>query len=242
MRLVKDVSGTFDQAKDSLQRDLITIQNAFDELEQRVVVSGGDITSLKKQLANPTVTIAPNGQVMGRPGDPLKTVAHDQTMFGEGTAKNPLVVNSNYIIGLIPGSGTVSVFDQIFSVAQISALFATPATIVAGTANTFIVPVCWSLLYTKNNQSWGTGQTLRLKTAHGDNLLLPDLGLGFNDAAVKSVVSGQGSTNFSLSTAAGQFALGDALQVTTNGSLGASGTFAFTAGLRLRVIYTVVGF
>lgn len=97
MRLTRDTTSKWDQSKDPLQRDLIKIQNAIDNLQAQVDALGTRTDTLDAAVATPPTIIGVNGRPTnngsgifvlpgcgldgdGRIGSPLTTVLDEISM------------------------------------------------------------------------------------------------------------------------------------------------------------------
>lgn len=188
MRLLRDTSGTFDNAKDSLQRDLTTLQRSFDTLLATQTADAARLTAIEAALAAANLSIDASGQVANAAGGKgLVTVAHDQSMLGDGRAIRPLSVSSAWLASHIPASG-VSVLNV--DIAPFTGLNTTPQTLVAAAVGYVHMPVFYILSGSKPaGTAWTNGNsafTVAWDKVMGSPLPGTSLGLA-TPAAVKAM-------------------------------------------------------
>lgn len=238
MQLNRKATGVWENARDFVGQDLDTIMRTINQQQQVITTLQTSLATVQAQLAASNLAITAAGQVNGIPsGRNLQTVAHDGTLLGLGTPASPLSAVSQ--------AGSLIDFSTTLTVSDLSGIFATPMTVISGVTNAIIMPVYWCYMYTKNNQAWGTGQSLQCMWGSNTTsaaAMINALSLGVNDATVKTNFAEAAALSTSGSLGTLSFALGDPLKIRTSASLGAAGTFAFTAGLRLRIVYIVLAF
>lgn len=174
MRLSRDTSGTFKQAKDSLQRDLITLQRNFDQTQQQATTALTSIAGIRRQLAENELTVAANGQVTTG-GAGLQVVAHDATLFGKGTAASPLRVNSDYVSSPILVASYP--FNAVAAITGLGTTYAGGTTLVSPASGFSVAVIAWSAQLTKNAQAWTAAPTFRLLNNSVGNLIAGDIGI-----------------------------------------------------------------
>lgn len=155
MRLTRDTLGTFDQARDPLQRDLVTLQRAFDNLQAQLTAAKARLSATEEQLVIPGPIIAPNGRVTvfkNRDGAPVQPtggggviVAPNGALLGHGTLEDPLAVSVDGVAISINTSnqlqGIVKKYEETNPASTYFGINTTPRQLVAGVASKYIVPL-----------------------------------------------------------------------------------------------------
>lgn len=218
MNLVKNVTGSWDSAKDLVRQDLDTIQRTINQILAQINTPGA-------AAASRPATISPENFVTTYGSDPLTVVAiaPGELMTGNGTITNPLK-----IMGLT---------DATLTVSQIKTLNSVPIELIAAPGPSKLIRV-WKVTYRYISGASGFGNNPNTQLVYGTTTtpaITTAVSLGYSTLNLDRLAFADNTVAVSVDTPANWINKAVNIMSTADGTGTPTGIT-----LRVRVLYSVI--